>query len=211
MNPSVWRSFNSHDGLEVITMNIQKINRIRITFIVCLVLVLCVISTYGQDSENYSIKASKISCGSAPQQSATSFNASSMVGQSSSAPESSGTNFFLTSGFLGIHHQLQTDVDMAEYAAIPRVYQLYQNYPNPFNPETIIRYDLPQPTEVILTLYNSLGQKVKTLVDREQTAGTYTVTWDGLDNDGARAVSGVYFFQLHAGDYIKTRKMIVVR
>jgi hypothetical protein len=192
-------------------MNLQKINGIKITFIVCFVLVLSVTSTYGQHSENYTIKASKISCGSTPQQSASSYNASSMIGQSASGQEKSDTNFLLTSGFLSIYHQLQTDVDMSEDQTLPQIFRLYHNYPNPFNPETVIRYDLPQPTEVILTVYNSLGQKVKTLVDREQIAGTHTVTWDGLNDNGVRVVSGVYFFQLHAGDYIKTRKMVVVR
>ena len=191
-------------------MNIQKINKIRTTFLVCLVLILFVIPAHSQQSENYTIRASKISTGSAPQQSATSYNASSMVGQSASGSEVSDTDFYLTSGFLSIYHQLQTDVDMSEDQTLPKIFRLYHNYPNPFNPETVIRYDLPQPAEVILTVYNSLGQKVKILVDREQPAGTHTVTWDGLNDNGVRVVSGVYFFQLHAGDYIKTRKMVVV-
>lgn len=192
-------------------MNLQKINKIRIVFIIWIMLVLGATSVYGQDSENYSIKASKISSGSAPFQSATSYNASSMVGQSSSGSGVSDTDFHLTPGFLGIYHQLRTDVDMAQDEILPRIFQLFHNYPNPFNPKTVIRYDLPRTADVKITIYNSLGREVKTLVDEEQSAGAHTVIWDGLNDDGARVVSGVYFFRLRAGDYVKTRKMVVVR
>jgi len=96
-------------------------------------------------------------------------------------------------------------------AEVPQAYALHQNYPNPFNPATIIEYDLPQASLVHLEIYNVLGQKVATLVEQPQAAGRYRVLWDGRDETGARAVSGIYVYRLRAGDFVQARKMIFAR
>ncbi len=89
---------------------------------------------------------------------------------------------------------------------IPKDYALAQNYPNPFNPTTIILYDLPSASSVRLEVFDLLGRKVATLVNSRQPAGTHTYTLR------ANALSsGIYFYRLQAGDYVKTRKMMLVK
>lgn len=85
-------------------------------------------------------------------------------------------------------------------------FQLMQNYPNPFNPATIIQYSVPQMEEVVLKVYNVLGQEVKTLVNEVQTPGTYQVTFDA-----SHLSSGVYFYRLQAGDYTEVKKMMFLK
>jgi hypothetical protein len=96
-------------------------------------------------------------------------------------------------------------------AALPQVYQLDQNYPNPFNPSTVIYYNLPTATEVNLVVYNTLGQRVKTLVSTAQTAGQHSAVWDGTDETGSAVSSGVYFYKLSSPDYSATRKMMLIK
>jgi hypothetical protein len=96
-------------------------------------------------------------------------------------------------------------------ANLPQVYQLQQNYPNPFNPTTAISYVLPKATDVTLVVYNTLGQKVKTLVATSQTAGEHSVEWDGTDDTGSPVASGVYLYKLSSPDYSSTRKMMLIK
>lgn len=90
-------------------------------------------------------------------------------------------------------------------------FQLSQNYPNPFNPETQISFDLPKTTRVSLVVYNAFGQKVRTLLDTSLPAGWYVVRWDGKNDEGRSAASGVYFCRLMAGDKAKTKKMTLMK
>jgi len=94
---------------------------------------------------------------------------------------------------------------------IPQTYQLFQNYPNPFNPETQIKYDLPVSGNVTLSIYNVLGQRVRVLVQGIQDAGHRSVTWDGKDNQGQEAASGIYFYRIEAENYQKTKKMVLLK
>ena len=102
---------------------------------------------------------------------------------------------------------------------LPATFSLAQNFPNPFNPTTSIRYALPAPGAVTLTVYNILGQKVHTLVDHQrQDAGFYVVDWNGRNAAGGQAGSGVYFYRLEVrGDtrgeevYSDVRKMVLVK
>ena len=102
-------------------------------------------------------------------------------------------------------------VSMDEVPQTPRVYRLSQNYPNPFNPETAISFDLPEQSIVGLRIYNAVGQQIRTLMDGSREAGAYTVVWEGRDDLGLDVASGIYFYRLKAGDFQKTRKMLLVR
>lgn len=93
----------------------------------------------------------------------------------------------------------------------PKSYNLYQNYPNPFNPSTQITYDLPITSKVTLTVFNLLGQEIRTLVTGSQGAGRYTVQWDGSNAAGQSVASGVYLYRLEAGNTVVNRKMLFVK
>lgn len=86
-------------------------------------------------------------------------------------------------------------------AAVARDFILHQNYPNPFNPETTIEYQLPQPSQVKVVIYNLAGQSVRTLIDAPQAAGRFRLNWDGKDEAGNSVTSGVYLYELQANDF----------
>ncbi len=96
--------------------------------------------------------------------------------------------------------------DVAQREMLPLMYSLDQNYPNPFNPSTTIRYALPVRSRVTLTVFNILGQKVKSIVEGEQERGYYEAVFDARN-----IASGVYIYRLHAGDFVQTKKLCVVR
>lgn len=102
-------------------------------------------------------------------------------------------------------------VQVAQKGVVPTSYALNQNYPNPFNPSTEIAFALPQTGHVTLTVYNILGQSVKTLVDEEMSAGPHQVTWDGTANGGSVAASGIYFYRIQANDFTATKKMTLLK
>ncbi|MFQ5709961.1 MAG: T9SS type A sorting domain-containing protein [bacterium] len=95
--------------------------------------------------------------------------------------------------------------------AIPEKFALEPNYPNPFNPETTIRYSLHTDMHVTLTIYNLLGQEIKTLVDAHHKAGVFRVVWQGRDEAGNKVTSGVYIYQLKSEGFVETRKMILLQ
>jgi len=90
-------------------------------------------------------------------------------------------------------------------------FDLYQNYPNPFNPETTIRYAIPVNDRVKISIYNILGEEIKTLVDQIQTPGTYSVVWDGTDDRNNNVSSGIYIYKFVAGNFQKSMKMIYTK
>ena len=94
---------------------------------------------------------------------------------------------------------------------IPVTFALEQNYPNPFNPNTYIEFTIPQSGHVSLDIFNVLGQKVRTLLDKEMTSGTRTVMWDSHDNNGTSVATGVYFYRLQFGDMVKHKKMVLLK
>jgi hypothetical protein len=98
-----------------------------------------------------------------------------------------------------------------EGSITPKDFELYQSYPNPFNNQTIIKYDLLKPCQVSLTIYNILGQKVKTLVEGYQVAGSKVVNWDGRDEKSKDLASGIYFYQLKAGEVTQTKRMVLLK
>jgi len=90
--------------------------------------------------------------------------------------------------------------------AVPSSYTLEQNYPNPFNPSTTIRYGIPRATRVERKVFNLIGEEVATLVNQEQSAGTFECRFDG-----ASLPSGLYFYRLRTDSYSETRKLLLVR
>ncbi len=105
---------------------------------------------------------------------------------------------------------LLTDIESI-IGQIPQVFSLDQNYPNPFNPSTTIRYQVAGAGQVQLTIYNMLGEKVVTLVNKKQSPGAYQVKWQGTDQFGRRQASGVYFYRLQSGENTLVKKMIMIR
>ena len=95
--------------------------------------------------------------------------------------------------------------------ALPETFTLYQNYPNPFNPITTLRYDLPEQAFVTLTIYDMLGREIAQLVNTTQEAGFKLVQWDGSDITGRPESAGVYLYQIRAGEFVQTRKMVLLK
>ena len=113
---------------------------------------------------------------------------------------------FTPSVIVPIHMIVSTSVGVDNELEIPIVFDLHQNYPNPFNPVTTIKYAIPELSKVMLKVFNVLGEEVITLVNEEKTAGNYSVEFNA-----AALPSGVYFYQLKAGSFLQTRKMILIK
>ncbi|MBN1998560.1 T9SS type A sorting domain-containing protein, partial [candidate division KSB1 bacterium] len=94
---------------------------------------------------------------------------------------------------------------------IPQTFDLTQNYPNPFNSKTEIAYQLPEASDIEISIYNLQGQKVATLVQKKQHAGYYKLSWDGLDDKHQAIASGLYFCRMLAGDYVNVIRMILLK
>ena len=109
-----------------------------------------------------------------------------------------------------LFNEVITSIDESN-PLIPGQIFLSQNYPNPFNPETVINYQLATAAKVTLTIFDSMGRNVQTLVTARQTAGSYKIRWNGRDRDDREAASGIYLYRLQAGAIVLTRKMILLR
>ena len=94
---------------------------------------------------------------------------------------------------------------------VPNTFSIAQNYPNPFNPETTIPYALPQSVHVRLVIYNVLGQEIRTLVNELKPAGYYRVVWDNKDDFGKSVSSGIYLYRIVAGDFVETKKLLLLK
>jgi hypothetical protein len=90
-------------------------------------------------------------------------------------------------------------------------FSLFQSYPNPFNPQTTIVFEMPEPGDVSLKVFNAAGQIVATLVEEHKPTGRHIVHWDGRNQFGRHVSSGVYFYRLQAGDYVETKRMILLK
>jgi len=97
-------------------------------------------------------------------------------------------------------------IEEEEFDEIPSNYNLSQNYPNPFNPSTTIKYSIPQSSNVVIKVFDILGNEIEKLVNEEKPTGTYEITWyaEGLP-------SGIYFYQLRAGSFVETKKMDLLK
>jgi len=94
---------------------------------------------------------------------------------------------------------------------LPREFDLSQNYPNPFNPTTVINFALPRASNVELNIFNILGQKVITLINENMEAGYHSVKWDGVNSQCQEVATGVYFYRMSAGDFVKSKKMLLLK
>ena len=95
--------------------------------------------------------------------------------------------------------------------SIPIVFSLSQNYPNPVTHSTTIKYGLPQESRVDIRVFNSAGQQIRTLVKENQDPGYYKVKWDLRGVSGEHLPNGVYFYRITAGEFIRTKKMVILR
>jgi hypothetical protein len=98
-----------------------------------------------------------------------------------------------------------------DFAGVAREFALYPNFPNPFNPETRIRFQLAENSNVKLMIYDVLGRKVRTLVSKRMDAGHHVLNWNGLNDAGADVASGMYIYRIKADDFIDHRKMLLIR
>jgi hypothetical protein len=112
----------------------------------------------------------------------------------------------MVKGELVIEHATSVKVVPAALASLPKEFALLQNYPNPFNPTTVISYELPLSGQVVLKLFNILGQEIETLVDEQQAAGSKTVRVNGEN-----LPSGVYMYRIVVGSFSDTKKMVLIR
>ena len=114
----------------------------------------------------------------------------------------------------GMHGELIPVVERStviDFAVMPSRYALHQNYPNPFNPVTDIKFDLPNAGSVQLVIYNITGQKIRTLVSESLEAGFHQIRWNGMNDRNETVATGMYFYQLTAGKYTATKKMVILK
>ncbi|HTX19279.1 MAG TPA: T9SS type A sorting domain-containing protein [Bacteroidota bacterium] len=106
----------------------------------------------------------------------------------------------------GISYPTELPTGVSQFSTVARSYELYNNYPNPFNPTTMIKYDLAEETHVLIQVFDIVGRHVATLVDGKQPAGSYAVPFNA-----SKLASGVYFYRLTAGKFVKTQKMMLLK
>ena len=106
---------------------------------------------------------------------------------------------------------LSAGSEALELTPVPKEFSLHQNYPNPFNPVTTINYDLPKDAYVNLVIYDILGREVINLVGKDMSAGYQTVIWNTRNQFGSPVAAGIYFYQIQTRDFVKTKKMVLLK
>ena len=118
----------------------------------------------------------------------------------------------LTYQFIGKDNViLSAGSEVMDITPVPSEFALHDNYPNPFNPITTINYDLPKDAYVNLIIYDIMGREVANLAGREMSAGYQTMTWNARNNAGAPVSAGIYFYQIQTRDFVKTKKMVLLK
>lgn len=102
-----------------------------------------------------------------------------------------------------------TDVD--EIVNLPIEFKLNTNYPNPFNPSTNISFSIAQKSNVVLEIYNAIGEKVKTLIDQNYSVGNYSAVWNARDDFGNKVNSGIYIYRLVSDNFVDTKRMVLLK
>jgi hypothetical protein len=125
------------------------------------------------------------------------------------------SSYTLTAGFLSFGLEAVGISDAETGSLLPKSFALLQNFPNPFNPQTTIRFDIPESVGenimVQLDIFNIRGQRIRSLVDEKRKPGSYVVHWDGRDQLGQLAGSGVYLYRVVAGKHSATKKMVIMK
>jgi len=109
-------------------------------------------------------------------------------------------------GTFSYSDEIEVEVNFA-----PSDYALFQNYPNPFNPSTSVRFQVPQTSSVTVKIYDMLGQEVRTLFTGEVVRGIYAANWNGLNDAGLQMSSGSYIYKMVAGDFVQSKKMVLLK
>ncbi len=104
-----------------------------------------------------------------------------------------------------------TTVNIADEPGLPQTYALEQNYPNPFNPTTTIQYAIPEATHVTIAVYNILGERVATLLNKQQEAGRYSLVWNGRNTEGLKVSTGLYFYRIKTEHFTAMKKMVLAK
>ena len=109
------------------------------------------------------------------------------------------------------YNETPTAMGISDDVPIASSYKLGQNYPNPFNPTTHIRFNIPETGLVNITIYDMLGRQVKTLINNTQDAGYRSIIWDATNDYGKPMSAGIYLYQIQTGDFIQTKKMVLLK
>lgn len=106
---------------------------------------------------------------------------------------------------------LSSNPSSAQDGTVPTIFDLGQNYPNPFNPSTLIRFSVPTENFVEISVFNIMGEKVKTLIQSSLQAGSYSVNWDGTNDAHQSVTTGLYIYRMQAGDFVATKKAVFIK
>ena len=186
-------------------------------FIMVLFLLMCAgEKTMAQSSPNFTMTRNVIDAAGRPSKS-TNFQLVDACGQTSPLGSQISTNYRLEPGFFGMAvHNSPTTLATRGDLEVPENYELFPAYPNPFNPQTTIKYQLPSTGDVKLTVFNLQGQEIQRIETGSQTAGIYSVVWDGCNQYGQSVASGMYLYRLEVTSenqqsFIMTRKMLLMK
>ena len=116
------------------------------------------------------------------------------------------TYHFIQSAYQNVNLHSSNDI-----LQLPHNFLVYQNHPNPFNPITTLRYDIPQVVNVNISIYDMMGRQVKMLINEIQSSGYKSVQWNSTNNQGKPVSAGVYLYKIQAGDFVDTKKMILLK
>ncbi|MDP7028353.1 MAG: T9SS type A sorting domain-containing protein, partial [Candidatus Marinimicrobia bacterium] len=122
-----------------------------------------------------------------------------------------GISWDLEETFGTVFNEVQGLYNTNDQSEVTVNYKLFPAFPNPFNPVTTLRYDLPENSLVNVTVYDMLGREVKTLINQTQDAGYRSVIWDATNDYGKPVSAGIYLYQIQAGEYISTKKMVLLK
>jgi hypothetical protein len=120
-------------------------------------------------------------------------------------------NLVVVGGNITKLENLESQINLEDPQQIPIDFALGQNYPNPFNPNTSIIVAIPKTSQVSITIYNLLGQEVRTLFAGQIERGTKILRWDGKDSNGNSLASGTYVYRMQAGSFVNAKKMILLK
>ena len=146
-------------------------------------------------------------------------NGRKMTGESLFASQDVVSSYWVYRGIGEIQYEGGGNAQLSAFSVqtgdeawhVPETSILYQNYPNPFNPVTTVKFEIPTKGHVSLVIYDVAGHLVRTVVNEERDAGRHKTAWDGKNSTGAAVASGIYFYRLVAGDFVQTKKMVLLR